>query len=153
MAVPPRISLITLAVADVAVATRFYRALGWPLSSASQSGVSFFDLGGLVLSLYGRDDLARDLGQKPAPRACGSGAAMTLAQNQPTREEVDRILHEAVAAGGAIVRSAHETHWGGYVGYVADPDGHVWEIAHNPFWPLDAEGRIVLPPDTAHSPA
>jgi predicted lactoylglutathione lyase len=146
MAVAPRISLITLAVADVAVATRFYQALGWPLSSASQPEASFFDLGGIVLSLYGRGDLARDLGQEAASGASGPGAAMTLAQNQPSRAEVDRVLAEAAAAGGAVLKPPHETHWGGYVGYVADPDGHVWEIAHNPFWPLDAEGRIVLPP-------
>ncbi|GGH12117.1 hypothetical protein GCM10007036_09700 [Alsobacter metallidurans] len=146
MPVPPRVSLITLAVADVARSTAFYAALGWPLSFASQAEVSFFDLDGLVLSLYGRDALAADLGLQPAaPPQPGVAPTFTLAQNQRSREAVDRVLAEATAAGGTLLKAGHETHWGGYVGYVADPDGHVWEIAHNPHWPLDASGRIVLP--------
>ena len=117
MPVPPRVSLITLAVADVARSTVFYKALGWPLSSASQPEVSFFDLGGLVLSLYGREALASDLGRAANPAAGPEAApAFTLAQNQRSREAVDRVLACAVAAGGLIVKSGHETHWGGYVG-------------------------------------
>jgi catechol 2,3-dioxygenase-like lactoylglutathione lyase family enzyme len=142
MTLPARISLITLPVEDVARSRRFYEALGWRASSASQDSVAFFDLDGLVLALYGRASLAADLGEPLRPE----GAGITLAQNQASEAEVDEALAAMVAAGGRLVRPAGRADWGGYIGYVADPDGHVWEIAFNPFWPLDEDGRIILPP-------
>jgi catechol 2,3-dioxygenase-like lactoylglutathione lyase family enzyme len=144
MVVPARVSLITLGVADLSRSTDFYQALGWPLSSASVFGtVSFFRTGGAVLALWGRDDLAADAGVEPV--ATTGFPAVALAINLETPEDVDAALHQAVAAGGTLVRPAHTADWGGYSGYFADPDGHLWEVAHNPFWPIGLDGRPILP--------
>jgi catechol 2,3-dioxygenase-like lactoylglutathione lyase family enzyme len=142
MSIRPLISLVTLGVGDVEQSTRFYERLGWRRSSASVPGTSFIALDGVVLSLFGRQDLADDAGVPAGP---GGFSGVTLALNQPGRPEVDRVLREAVSAGARLVKPAQELVWGGYGGYFADPDGHLWEVAHNPFWPLDADGRIVLP--------
>lgn len=137
-----RLSLVTLGVADVARARQFYERLGFKASSASNENVTFFDAGGVVLGLFGRDALAADAHVAPA----GSGfAGVTLAHNTRTEPEVDAVLAEAVAAGGRLVKAAHRVFWGGWSGYFADPDGHLWEVAHNPFFPLDAAGRVQLP--------
>ena len=139
----PRVSFVTLGVADVARARRFYEALGFKASSASQPSVTFFDAGGVVLALFGRADLADDA--KLADSRPGfSGVA--LAHNVASPAEVDRVLAEAVAAGARLVKPGQKAFWGGYSGYFSDPDGHLWEVAHNPFMPLDAEGRVKLPP-------
>jgi len=139
-----RISLVTLGVADLARARRFYcDGLGWRESAAGNESVCFIDAGGVVLGLYGRAALAEDAGV-PAERRGFSGFA--LAQNVAGEADVDRVLAEAATAGGTLVKPGQKVFWGGYSGYFADPDGHLWEVAHNPFFPLDADGRIQLPP-------
>jgi uncharacterized glyoxalase superfamily protein PhnB len=142
MAVPQRLSLVTLGVADVARATRFYESLGWQRSSASQESVTFVALQGSALALFGRADLADDAGVAEE----GSGfRAVTLAINVESRAEVDAAFAEWVAAGATALVEPHEVFWGGYTSYVSDPDGHLWEIAHNPFAPNDDQGRMQLP--------
>lgn len=126
----PRISLITLGVRDLERARRFYcDGLGL-VALESPPEVVFFALNGSWLALFGRDDLAADAGVA----AAGSGfAGITLAHNVGSEAEVDTLMAEAVAAGARLVKPARKTSWGGYAGYFADPDGHLWEIAHNPF--------------------
>ncbi len=144
MGVPARISLVTLGVADVARASAFYEALGWRKSSASQEGeVAFFDVGGVVLSVWSHDSLAGDANL--APGAAPDPGSHALAINLGSRAEVDAALAAAAAAGARILKPAAEVFWGGYSGYFADPDGHCWEVAHNPGFPLDADGRVQLP--------
>lgn len=138
----PRLTLVTLGVADVARARRFYEALGFRASSASTADVTFFPAGGTVLGLYGRKALAEDAQVADGP-AGFSGVA--LAHNTASEAEVDLMLAEAVAAGGQLVKPGQKVFWGGYSGYFADPDGHLWEVAYNPFFPFDAEGRLRLP--------
>jgi predicted lactoylglutathione lyase len=139
---PQRVTVITLGVADVSAATAFYRRLGWSAHPSSQPGVTFFQMAGSVLALFGRDDLAADQGR---PGARLDNGAVTLAQNFPSEEAVDRAFAAAVAAGGAPLKRPAAVFWGGYSGYWADPDGHVWEFAMNPFWPLAADGSVTLP--------
>jgi len=138
----PRLSVVTLGVADVARARAFYERLGFKAPAASQDGVAFLDAGGAVLALYGRAALAEDA------RVPSDGAgfrAVTLAHNVRAEADVAAVLAEAVAAGAALVKPAQKAFWGGTSGYFADPDGHLWEVAHNPFWPLDPHGRVKLP--------
>jgi catechol 2,3-dioxygenase-like lactoylglutathione lyase family enzyme len=139
--VEQRLSLITLGVADVARSRRFYEALGWRASGASEADVTFFQLGGIALSLWGRAELARDA---QVPDGSGFGG-VALAHNARSRGGGDAILEEARASGARILKPAHEAFWGGYAGYFADPDGHPWEVAHNPDFPIDAEGRVHIP--------
>ncbi len=139
---PQRVSLITLGVVDVDRSRAYYRAIGWREHPRSVEGTTFFQMHGSVLALYGLNDLAADLG-RPAT-ALGTGA-ITLAQNFETEAEVDAAVDRAVAAGGREVKRPQLVNWGGYVGFVADPDGHVWEYAVNPFWPLSADGALILP--------
>lgn len=142
MAIPQRLTLVTLGVADLARATAFYESLGWRKSSASQDEVTFFSMQGSVLGLYGRGPLAEDAGLTPE----GSGfSGIILALNCDSRDEVDAVHAEWVAAGAGPVKPPEELAWGGYVGYVSDPDGHLWEIAHNPYSPNDEQGQMVLP--------
>ena len=142
MSVPARLTLVTLGVADVARATSFFEALGWQRSSASNESVSFFQLGGLALSVFGRQDLADDA----TVPATGSGfSGISLAINLESEAEVDRVAAEWVACGGIVVKQPHRAFWGGYSGYVADPDGHLWELAHNPGFALAADGSMKLP--------
>ena len=144
MDVPARVSLATLGVEDVARSTAFYQGLGWPLSVASVPGeVSFFDTAGALLALYGRDALARDAGLEPAPAGAFSGASLAI--NLEGRAEVDSTFERVVTAGGEIVKPPAATDWGGYSGYFSDPDGHLWEVAHNPAWPIGPDGRPTLP--------
>jgi predicted lactoylglutathione lyase len=144
MPIPPRVSLVTLGVKDVARSTAFYVALGWPLSSASVPGdVSFFKTAGGLLALWNEDLLAEDAGVPGGPAADHRSHALAI--NLESREEVDAALAIAVAAGGLLTRRAQATDWGGYNGYFADPDGHLWEVAHNPFWPIGDDGRPTLP--------
>lgn len=138
------IALITLGVADVARATRFYEALGFALSaSQSRESVSFFAAGGVVLALFGRAALAADAGLRDEPR--GPFGGITLARNLPSRGAVDRVFEQALAAGASVLKQPEETFWGGYSGYVADPDGHPVELAWNPFFPLREDGTVDLP--------
>ena len=137
----PRISLITLGVADMGRARRFYEALGWRASGPGE-GVTFFQAGGMILSLYGRAALAEDA-HLPAEGAGFGGA--TLGYNVRERADVDRTLEEARAAGATILKPAEDVFWGGYSGYFADPDGHPWEVAWNPHFPILDDGTIRLP--------
>lgn len=136
------ISFITLGVADLARSRAFYRALGWQESVGSQESVAFYRVGTVAFALFGREALADDAAVAPL----GSGfAGFTLAHNVPSEEAVVAILAEAVAAGGTLVRPADKVFWGGFRGYFADPDGFLWEVCYNPFFPLDENGFVQLP--------
>ncbi|WP_338054680.1 VOC family protein [Terrihabitans soli] len=140
----PRISLITLGVADVAAATEFYLKIGLQKSGESNDSVSFFQLsGGLVLAVWKRTDLAKDAHIEDGGSKGFGG--MALAYNAASPLDVDKLIAAFIAAGAKLLKQPDKTFWGGYSGYVADPDGHVWEIAHNPFWELDESGGITLP--------
>jgi catechol 2,3-dioxygenase-like lactoylglutathione lyase family enzyme len=137
-----RVGLVTLGVGDLARSLAFYRALGWRESSRSVPGdVAFFDLGGSVLALWSRDLLAAD----SATTDSGGWGGVTLAHNAGSPAEVDAVLAEAEAAGAVIGRPGAPTEWGGYSGIFIDPDGHPWEVAHNPGWPLDDDGHVRIP--------
>jgi catechol 2,3-dioxygenase-like lactoylglutathione lyase family enzyme len=138
----PRLTLVTLGVEDVPRARDFYRRLGFVAAGPGSDSVAFFSAGGVVLALFGRKDLAKDATVSDS-RPGFSGVA--LAHNVRSEPEVEAVLKEAAAAGGRIVKPAQRAFWGGYSGYFADPDGHLWEVAHNPGFPLDAAGRIELP--------
>ena len=142
MGVPQRISMVTLGVADVARSTDFYESLGWRRSSASEDDwITFFAMQGSVLGIYGREPHAADVGVDPA----GSGfRGVTLALNCDSRDDVDAVVAAWVGAGATLVKAPQAVEWGGYSSYVADPDGHLWEIAHNPFSPNDEAGRMQL---------
>ena len=137
-----RLSLVTLGVADLARARRFYEeGLGWRRGNEHDE-VVFYQFGGMVLALWGRDALAQDA-QIPG---AGSGfRGIALAYNTRDKAEVDAVLAEAEAAGGRIVKPAKDALWGGYSGYFADPDGHLCEVAWNPHWSLADDGSIRLP--------
>lgn len=138
-----RLSLVTLGVADLKRSRRFYeQGLGWRPGFANDE-VVFFQLGAMVLALFSRADLAADA--RIADIGTGFGG-MALAQNMRDRAAVDAVLTEAEAAGAKIVKPAEHTTWGGYAGYFADPDGHLWEIAWNPHWTMDAAGGVHLEP-------
>jgi uncharacterized protein len=138
----PRLTLITLGTDDLPRAIRFYEALGWTRSVKATEGVAFFQLGGLALSLYPRENLARDAGLPVE----GSGfRCLSLAYNTASREETDAVLAEAVQAGATLVKAGHDVFWGGYIGYFADPDGFLWEVAWNPDFTLLPDGSIRLP--------
>jgi len=139
---PQRVTLITLGVADLAASRAFYGRLGWQEHGDSQPGVAFFQMHGMVLGLFGAADLAADQGR---PEAVLGTGAITLAQNLTTEAEVDAAFAAAVAAGGKALKAPEKVFWGGYSGYWADPDGHVWEVAMNPFWPLAEDGSLTLP--------
>ena len=136
---PNRVTLITLSVTDLGRARAYYAALGWQEEGA-EDAIAFYDMGGQKLALYARDRLAADLGR--APGALGTGA-MTLAQNFATEAEVDAAYAAALAAGATPCKRPEKVFWGGYSGTLADPDGHVWEYAMNPWWPLDDAGRLA----------
>ncbi len=141
--IEPRISIVTLGVDDLARARSFYEnGLGFRASTASQGDIVFFPLGGLVLALYPRGALAKDAGLTPE----GTGfSGVTLAHNVRDPQDVDRLLALAQAAGARITRGAETAFWGGRSGYFADPDGHLWEIAWNPHFALQADGALRLP--------
>lgn len=138
-----RLSLVTLGTRDLATARAFYLdGLGWRESSAGNEDVTFIQTGSMAIGLFSRTSLAHDVGIDDT----GSGfAGITLAYNARSREEVDKVLAEAQAAGGTIVKHAEDVFWGGYSGYFADPDGHLWEVAWNPFFTLGDDGRLILP--------
>lgn len=138
---PQRVTLITLGVADIEAAAGFYAALGWH-PAQEQEGVVFYQMHGQVLALFGRADLAAD--QRRPVAQLGTGA-VTLAQNFATNAQVDAAFAAALAAGATPLKPPEEVFWGGYSGYYADPDGHVWEVAMNPFWPLADDGSLTLP--------
>jgi len=137
----PRVSLVTLGVADLDRSRRFYEALGWRSDSKPEDGVVFFQSGGMVFGLWGRAELAKDSEVVDT----GGWGGVTLAYNVGSPAEVDAFLARARDAGATIARAGGKTFWGGYNGVFIDPDGHPWEIAHNPFWALGEEGDITLP--------
>lgn len=138
---PQRVTLITLGVADLERSTAFYAALGWePKEHLPEA--RFYQINGMVLGLFGLEDLAKDQGREGV--ALGIGGS-TLGQNFPTEAEVDEAYERALAAGATELKRPEKVFWGGYSGYYADPDGHVWEVAMNPFWPLNDDGSLTLP--------
>jgi uncharacterized protein len=137
-----RISIVTLGVSDLAKSRAFFERLGWRRSVKGAEGIAFFQAGGMVLALYPRDELARDAGVAPGG---GGFSGITLAYNARSREEVDAVLAEAVAAGAALRKQAREAFWGGYSGYFSDLDGYLWEVAWNPSFAIDSIGNIRLP--------
>lgn len=137
----PRISIVTIAVRDLDRMAAFYETMGFARHQGITDGVAFFQLGGLILSLFPRADAQADagvaFGREPGP--------VYLAYNTRSDAEVDAVLAEALAAGGTVAKPAGKAFWGGWYGYFADPEGNLWEVAHNPAFPIDAEGRISLP--------
>ena len=135
-----RVSLITLGVTDLARARSFYEALGWQTGASPADDVVFFQTGCMIVALWDRAKLAED---STVPDTGGWGG-VTLAYNARSPEDVDAVLAEAAKAGGTIGRAGGATFWGGYSGVFTDPDGHPWEVAHNPHWRLDQDGSIHL---------
>jgi predicted lactoylglutathione lyase len=138
--VKQRVSLITLGVSDLGRARGFYEAVGWKTGAAPDDDVVFFQAGDMILALWARARLAEDSGVEDR----GGWGGVTLALNFGSREEVDAVMEEARAAGARIPREAAETFWGGYSGVFVDPDGHPWEVAHNPHWTITEDGGVEL---------
>ena len=136
-----RISLVTLGVADIERARRFYEGLGWT-GESPDGEVVFFQAGGIVVALWSRELLADD---SAVPVDPGGWGGVTIAHNVRSPEVVDAVLEEAERAGGTVARRGAPTPWGGYSGIFHDPDGHTWEVAHNPHWNLDDDGSVRLP--------
>ncbi len=137
------ISMVTLGVEDLAASTAFYRRLGWQLCKGSSETVTFLDGGHVVLGLYGHAALAEDAGEP----SDGSGfRGVACAVNQPDEAAVDAAIALAREAGARIVKEPEKVFWGGYSGYFADADGHLWEVAHNPFVEMDEHGRMMMEP-------
>ena len=136
----PRISIVTIGVADMARMRRFYTDLGF-VASESPESVTFFQAGGMILSLYGRAALAEDAHVTDS-KAGFSG--VSLAHNVRSEADVDAVLAHAVTCGAKLLKPGQKVFWGGYSGYFADPEGNLWEVAHNPFFPLDTKGNITL---------
>jgi hypothetical protein len=139
-----RISLITLGVSDLSRAKSFYEALGWRGQEVEQT--VFIQAGALALVLWGEDKLAADAGlASGGPAAAGAFRGVSLAQNVRSRAEVDSAIAAARSAGATVTREPAETFYGGYAGYFTDPDGHAWEVAHNPGFTLAEDGSLTLP--------
>ncbi len=138
-----RLSLVTLGVRDLPRAKRFYEALGWASGAAPADDVVFFQAGCMIVALWGRDQLAEDTVVEDS----GGWGGITLAYNARSPAEVDAVIAEAEAAGARIARRGAETFWGGYSGVFIDPEGHAWEIAHNPHWTLREDGAVSLSPE------
>jgi predicted lactoylglutathione lyase len=135
-----RVSLVTLGVRDLGRARAFYETLGWTTNAAPDDDVVFFQAVGMIVALWGRAELAEDSGVEDA----GGWGGITLAHNVHSPAEVDAVLAEAESAGAAVTRPGAETFWGGYSGAFTDPDGHAWEVAHNPHWTLAEDGSVSL---------
>lgn len=138
----PRISLVTLSVSDLARSRSFYEQMGWKAHPISSESVVFFQGAGMIFGLYPREELAKDAQVSPDG---GGFKGFSLAYNTRTKDEVDAVLAEAVAAGAKLLKPAEEVFWGGYSGYFADPDGFAWEVAWNPGFPIAEDGTIRLP--------
>jgi uncharacterized protein len=138
--VEQRVSLITLGVRDLARARGFYEGMGWSTGAAPEDAVVFFQTGGMIVALWDRAKLAEDSGVADG----GGWGGVTLAYNTRSPAEVDAVIEEARAAGGEIVREPGETFWGGYSGVFVDPEGHPWEVAHNPRWTIRDDGSVEL---------
>jgi uncharacterized protein len=139
----PRISLVTLGVRNLPRSVRFYSdVLGWKTQYAEGDPIAFYQLNGMVLGLFGHKSLAKDARVSPGRRGF---RGITLAHNVRSRRAVDEVFAHLRKRGGRIVKPPEAAEWGGYSGYFADPDGHLWEVAHNPGWKLDKHGGVVLP--------
>jgi catechol 2,3-dioxygenase-like lactoylglutathione lyase family enzyme len=138
--VEQRLSLVTLGVRDLAGARAFYEALGWQTGAGADDDVVFFQAGGMIVALWDRAALADDSGVVDG----GGWGGVTLAHNVRSPAEVDAVIEEARAAGSSVAREPAETFWGGYSGVFLDPDGHPWEVAHNPHWRVADDGSILL---------
>jgi uncharacterized protein len=138
-----RVSLITLGISDLDRSKKFYEALGWQTGAAPDDDVAFFQAGGMVFALWDRAKLAED----SAVTDSGGWGGTTLAYCTRSREEVDEFIEQARTAGATIGREPAETFWGGYSGIFIDPDGHPWEVAHNPGWTIEEDGSVTLPKD------
>jgi predicted lactoylglutathione lyase len=138
--VDQRLSLVTLGVRDLERAHRFYEALGWTSGAAPADDVVFFQAGCMIVALWGREQLAEDT----VVEDNGGWGGITLAHNARSPSEVDAVLAEAEAAGATIPRAGAETFWGGYSGVFVDPEGHAWEVAHNPHWTIGEDGSVSL---------
>ena len=136
-----RMTLITLGVKDLARARAFYEALGWKSGAAPDDDVVFFQAGGIIVALWGRERLAEDSEVEDS----GGWGGVTPAYNARSAEEVDQVIEEARGAGAKIGREPGETFWGGYSGIFIDPEGHPWEVAHNPNWTINDDGSVTLP--------
>lgn len=144
--VPAQLVIVTLGVADLQRSVDFYRALGWEQRGDPAQGITWFRTSGSWVGLFGHDDLAEDIWvPAPPPEELPVFRGTTLAVNLRSRREVDEAFERMERAGARVVKRAQATDWGGYSGYVADPDGHLWELAHNPGFPLDEQGRIEIP--------
>jgi uncharacterized protein len=140
----PRISIITLGVSDLVRSYRFYHeGLGLPTSRTPESGIIFFQTGGVCLALYPLDKLAEDVSPDRSPER-GLFSGITLAHNTKSRDEVDAVLSLAERAGGKIEKPARDVFWGGYSGYFSDPDGYLWEVAYADAWKFNADGSLVI---------
>ncbi len=137
-----RVSVATLGVADLERARSFYEALGWTTRAEPGADVVFFQAGGQVVALWSRAELAADSGLRDG----GGWGGVTLAHNVRSASEVDAVVAEARQAGATIAREPGETFWGGYSGVFVDPDGHPWEVAHNPRWTVHDDGSVTLAP-------
>ena len=135
-----RLSLVTLGVVDLEQSLRFYQALAWKRGNDNPS-VVFFQLNGMILALWSRSALAENAGLAPNERGFGG---ITLAYNARSKKDVDAVIAEAGRAGARILKPAHDTAWGGYSGYFADPDGHPWEVAWNPGWTITKKGEVKM---------
>jgi uncharacterized protein len=136
-----RLSLVTLGVGDLERARAFYEALGWKTGAEVADDVAFYQLPGIVLALWGRDQLAED----SVAEDSGGWGGITIAYDTRSPEEVDEVIEQARAAGATIAREPAERPWGGYSAIMVDPEGHAWEVAHNPRWTIDADGATRLP--------
>jgi uncharacterized protein len=137
-----RVSIVTLGVADLERSREFYERLGWRRSMSKSEGIVFFQVGGMALALYPREELAKDANVS----SDGDGfSGISLAYNTRNRDEVDTALEDAKTAGAKILKPAQEAFWGGYSGYFSDPDGFLWEVAWNPFFAIAEDGSIRLP--------
>lgn len=142
-ALRPRLNFVTLGVSDVARAKAFYEMLGLRQHGMGNENVGFFDVNGVVLSVYGHAALAADAKMQGEPPPAFRG--MSLAWNCENPGEVDAVLTHAVACGATLMKAGEKVFWGGYSGYFADPDGHLWEVAHNPFVTIDDDQHVRLP--------
>ena len=143
MSIPARLGIVTLGVADLPRSVGFYEALGWERCTSSSEAIAWFRSADTHIGLFPWHELAEDARLPAEPRARFGG--ITLAINVESPEAVGEALEAAVAAGATLLKPAIATDWGGTSGYFADPDGHPWEVAHNPFFPIDAEGRVRIP--------
>lgn len=139
----PRISIITLGVADLEASLNFYMELGFPTTREPESGIIFFRTSGTCLALYPLDKLAEDVAEDMSSERSGF-TGITLAHVTRTRDEVDAVLRAAARAGGRIEKQAQDVFWGGYSGYFSDPDGYLWEVAYSESWEFNPDGSLVI---------